>query len=718
MIQERDNRVTSGRSCPVTFPSSTTAGNLIVVYLTWDNAGSAFVSDSHGHAYRSAVGPTRWNGGRYSAQIFYTDVRRGGVITVTATFATAVTSFGIVYAHEYSGLLSAAPVDVTAAASGTSGSLNSGSATSTNDIDLIFAGGVSARHLTSPGAGYTARATSYGSLTEDKTVFVKGSYDATANNSGGAWAMQMVAFKATTGGTMDITAPTMPTGVSASALSSSQIFLSWTASTDPDNLPGQLTYGVYRNGTRIATTGSGVTSLTDSGLAASTTYSYTIAALDPAGNASAQTAPIPATTLSLDTQAPTVSITSPTNNQVVSGTVTVSANATDNVGVLGVQFRLDGGSLGAEIAASPYVTTWNSDQATNGSHLLTAIARDAAGNQTVSSVVTVVVSNVSPKSYTTGFPSIENPISEGGHWVNGKSVGLDWGDVRTTSGFAFGTNSGGYADPTAILAGSWGPDQMAQAVVRCSNPSDSLAEEVELRLRSAISAHSNAGYEINFLCSKTGNGYSQVVRWNGPLANFTYLSDNSGGVVTGDVVLARMVGNVITVYINGTQIARVTDSTFATGSPGMGFYLDGGTTQNADFGFTSFTGSEISTTGPTPSPTPANLSTTSPRVSRVDPRRDASADVAVARYQVFRDNNQPTTAAKTGWSDNSVIPGVQYVSAVASSCPLTSTTCSSPHVWHDVEDPRRHQRRQWKPRFLTAAPCELGPTQCSGRHAR
>ncbi|MGH8511101.1 MAG: Ig-like domain-containing protein, partial [Gammaproteobacteria bacterium] len=78
-----------------------------------------------------------------------------------------------------------------------------------------------------------------------------------------------------------------------------------------------------------------------------------------------------------DSTPPTVSITAPANGATVSGTaVTVSANASDNVSVAGVQFKLDGVDLGAEDTTSPYSLTWNTT-ATNGTHTLSAVARDA-----------------------------------------------------------------------------------------------------------------------------------------------------------------------------------------------------------------------------------------------------------------------------------------------------------------------------------------------------
>lgn len=101
--------------------------------------------------------------------------------------------------------------------------------------------------------------------------------------------------------------------------------------------------------------------------------------------------------LALDTTAPTVALTAPASSANVRGSsVTVSANASDNVNVVGVLFQLDGVDLGTEDTVSPYSVTWNTTGASNGSHTLTAIARDAAGNTTTSSSVIVTVDNVAP----------------------------------------------------------------------------------------------------------------------------------------------------------------------------------------------------------------------------------------------------------------------------------------------------------------------------------
>src|SRR6185503_8314844 len=77
----------------------------------------------------------------------------------------------------------------------------------------------------------------------------------------------------------------------------------------------------------------------------------------------------------------------------VLGAVTVTANAADNIAVVGVQFKLDGVNLGAEDTAAPYSVSWNTLAGANGSHTLTAVARDGAGNTATATDVTVTVNN-------------------------------------------------------------------------------------------------------------------------------------------------------------------------------------------------------------------------------------------------------------------------------------------------------------------------------------
>jgi len=212
-----------------------------------------------------------------------------------------------------------------------------------------------------------------------------------------------------------------------------------------------------------------------------------------------------------------------------------------------------------------------------------------------------------PNSYTTTFPQAENPISEGGRWINGQTVGLDWKNVRTNTGLAYGDDASGnpnFNDPTAVLSGTWGPNQTATATVYSVNQmSGNVFEEVELRLRTTIQPRVNRGYEINFRCTSDGSQYTEIVRWNGPLGNFTYLSRAGGpGIRNGDTVKATMIGNVITAFINGTQVNQATDNTFTDGSPGIGFYLHNAANVNNTFGFSRFSATDATIPAP-----PTNL---------------------------------------------------------------------------------------------------------------
>jgi len=124
-----------------------------------------------------------------------------------------------------------------------------------------------------------------------------------------------------------------------------------------------------------------------------------------------------------DTTPPTVGITSPAGGQTVQATVTVAANAADNVGVAGVQLLLDGAGLGAEDTSAPYSVSWNTATAADGPHTLTAVARDAAGNRTTSSPVTVTVSNnAPPPPPSTRFEETSPSVTYTSGWTQGDAT--------------------------------------------------------------------------------------------------------------------------------------------------------------------------------------------------------------------------------------------------------------------------------------------------------
>jgi hypothetical protein len=236
-------------------------------------------------------------------------------------------------------------------------------------------------------------------------------------------------------------------------------------------------------------------------------------------------------------------------------------------------------------------------------------------------MVAVYLFQISPikaqnaRTYATDFLQEENPISEGGVWQH---RGAPWAMVRTFANRAVGTQtgSGGYDDAYAYLSG-YGPNQAAQATLwkdpamgysiickiwrRLRLPTGNYCNglgthEVELLLRWADSATSARGYECNL---SWDGSYAEIVRWNGPFGDFTYITKQSkfnAGIMppnNGDIFKATIAESTINVYLNkndgrGDQlIVTGTDPTYTDGGPGMGFFIQG-TVDPMQFGFASF----------------------------------------------------------------------------------------------------------------------------------
>ena len=172
----------------------------------------------------------------------------------------------------------------------------------------------------------------------------------------------------------------------------------------------------------------------------------------------------------------TVSITSPTAGQQVSGTITVAAATTDPLPVTSVQFALDGLPLGVVVTAAPYTTQWNTVTSLNGSHTLTATATDSGGRTVTSSSVSVTVTNVAvcivkdvninvhgrgtltTPAFHTGaaselllaFVAFDGPTT-GGQTTTVTGGGLTWTLVKRANG-AFGVSEVWKATSTSVLA--------------------------------------------------------------------------------------------------------------------------------------------------------------------------------------------------------------------------------------------------------------------------
>jgi hypothetical protein len=177
--------------------------------------------------------------------------------------------------------------------------------------------------------------------------------------------------------------------------------------------------------------------------------------------------------------------------------------------------------------------------------------------------------------------------------------------VVTANGIAFGTQTGtnGFDDSYAHLSG-FPPDQSASGVVHLDPAIEhNTTHEVEILLRIKDAPNSLSGYECNFAYD---GSYCQIVRLDS--GSFTYLAGPGagqgnvpGGLHEGDVVSAQIIGNAIASFVNGVRVATATDSTYATGNPGLGFFLGAASTPNSFYGFTRYTATSHPLRCPSPS---------------------------------------------------------------------------------------------------------------------
>ena len=287
-------------------------------------------------------------------------------------------------------------------------------------------------------------------------------------------------------------------------------------------------------------------------------------------------------------------------------TVTLSAAAPSS----GYNVNLSSSSSTVSVPASVTVASGSTSagftatvSAYTSSQSVTLTATDGIVTETTPLQLNLAGGGNGGHYYTTNFaspPAPEDPISESGNWINGGTTGLKWGNVQTSPGLAFGTLVNGgppYNDNTAVLTGTWGPNQTAQATLSLNNSSDtSSSEEVELHLNTSITANNITGYEFD--ASVMANSpYLTIVRWNGTLNSYTVLSSTVPTVLhNGDVLLATNVNGVLTLYDNGVVQVTATDTTYSKGSPGIGFWNTGGPVSNlAHYGFSSFTASDGTT---------------------------------------------------------------------------------------------------------------------------
>ncbi len=244
----------------------------------------------------------------------------------------------------------------------------------------------------------------------------------------------------------------------------------------------------------------------------------------------------------LENTPPTGLITSPSTGSNVAGVTTLTASASDNVLVGGVQFKLNGANLGPVVAAAPYSYSWNTQTAPNGTYTLSAVVSDMAGNTTTLSSVTVTVNN--PADKTAPTVQVLNPTAGGSFrgtvvpWANASdnigvtSVqfqlnGVNVGPLLAAAPYRFAWNTTTWADGTytltAVASDAAGNKTTSSPVtVTVDNTAPTVTGKTPAPAATGVST-SAPGISVTF---------SEAVQ---PATVAFLLKDSLGDVVTGTV---------------------------------------------------------------------------------------------------------------------------------------------------------------------------------------
>jgi hypothetical protein len=263
--------------------------------------------------------------------------------------------------------------------------------------------------------------------------------------------------------------------------------------------------------------------VTLTGLMPGTVYGFVVKATDTSTNMQVTSpmtfqTPVPPP----DNAAPGVTFVRP-NAGVVFGEVIVEATAVDAVGVVGVQFKLDGVALGAPDATNPYSLTWDTTTATEGPHRLTAEAHDAAGNIGVASVeVTVSHTSIPVTSYYLELDGTDDALQ-----------------VADANALSFGTG----ATDTPLTLEVWMRPDMMDRHQLLGKWSAGLNQEYRLQISSGVIRldlrDSSAAVNVS---AYTGNQTALIGGWHHVAATY----DGRGGATA---------ANGIVIYVDGVAVA-------------------------------------------------------------------------------------------------------------------------------------------------------------------
>ncbi len=492
----------------VSYPGAQTAGDLNVVAVGWNDTAATVqsVQDSAGNTYSLAIGPTSGTGMRQS--IYYAANIAGGSNTVTVTFSQAA-AFPDVRILEYRGVTT---LDVTAGASGSSTSANSGSATTTNANELIFGANYVSTLTGAAGSGFTSRIITSpdGDIAEDKVVTVVGSNNATATlTSAGPWVMQMVTFSAASG--------PVPTVSSVSPNSGSTAGGTAVTITGTNFVAGAtVTFGGTAATNVVVVSSTSITATTPAGSAGAVTVTVT----NPSGQAGSL-----ANGFTYIGQ-PTVSSVSPNSGTTAGGTA---------VTITGTNF-----AAGATV-------TFGGTAATNvvvvNSTSITATTPAGSGGG-----VTVTVTNPSGQagSLANGFTYIGQPTVSGVSPTSGTTAG---GTAVTITGTNFAAGAtvtfGGTAATNVVVVSS--------TSITATTPAHAAGA-----VTVTVTVSGQSGSLTNGYTYLVGPTVSSVAPNNGPVAGGTAVTITGTNFAAGATVTFGGTAASNVVVVSSTSITATT----------------------------------------------------------------------------------------------------------------------------------------------------------------